>query len=432
MTMPEAKTDISAEMLNIAREARAAARVLATLSSAQKNAALQHCVEALIKERAAIEAANAEDIARGREKGLPGPLLDRLKLDARVLEKLAEGIQQVIALPDPVGQELSRTTRPSGLVLRRVRVPIGVILIIYESRPNVTVEAASLCLKSGNAAILRGGSEALSTNRALARVLRGAVARAGVPDGAVNVVETADRAAVNALLKLSGQIDLVIPRGGESLIRTVAENSRIPTIKHYKGVCHVFVDDAADLDLARTIALNSKLQRVAVCNAAETLLVHRAVAQKFLPEMCRMLLDKSCQLRVCPETRRILYAAGLGGPLVKDADETTFDTEYLDRILSVKVVDSLEAAADHIEHHGSRHTETIVTANPEHGRKFQNMVDSACIFVNASTRLNDGFEFGLGAEIGISTDKLHARGPMGLEELTTYKWLGDGSGQLRT
>jgi glutamate-5-semialdehyde dehydrogenase len=432
MTMPEATADISAEMLGIAREARSAARVLATLSSAQKNTALQYCVEALIKERVAIEAANAEDIARGREKGLPGPLLDRLKLDARVLEKLAEGIQQVIALPDPVGQELSRTTRPSGLVLRRVRVPIGVILIIYESRPNVTVEAASLCLKSGNATILRGGSEALSTNRALARVLRGAVARAGVPDGAVNVVETADRAAVNALLKLSDQIDLCIPRGGESLIRTVAENSRIPTIKHYKGVCHVYVDDAADLDLARTITLNSKLQRVAVCNAAETLLVHRGVAQKFLPEMGRMLLDKSCQLRACPETRRILYAAGLGGPLVKDADETTFDTEYLDRILSVKVVDSLEVAADHIERHGSRHTETIVTADPEHGRKFQNMVDSACIFVNASTRLNDGFEFGLGAEIGISTDKLHARGPMGLEELTTYKWLGDGSGQLRT
>jgi glutamate-5-semialdehyde dehydrogenase len=432
MTMPEAVTDFAAEMLKLARDARTSARTLATLSPEIKNAALQYCVEALIKERSTIETANAEDLARGREKGLSGPMLDRLKLDTRGIEKLAEGIQQVIALPDPVGQEISRSVRPSGLVLRRVRVPIGVILIIFESRPNVTVEAASLCLKAGNASILRGGSEALSTNRALARVLRNGIAKAGVPAAAVNVVETADRAAINALLKLNNQIDLVIPRGGESLIRAVAENSSIPTIKHYKGVCHVYVDDESDLDLARTITLNSKLQRVAVCNAAETLLVHRAIAEKFLPDVGRLLLEKSCQLRVCPETRRILTSAGLTGPAIKDADETTFDTEYLDRILSVKVVDSLVAAADHIESHGSRHTETIVTTNPEHGAKFQNMIDSACVFVNASTRLNDGFEFGLGAEIGISTDKLHARGPMGLEELTTYKWLGDGAGQLRT
>ena len=430
--MPEAVTDVAADMLKLAREARTAARSLATVSTEQKNAALQYCVEALIKERSAIEVANTEDLNRGREKGLSGPMLDRLKLDSRGLEKLAEGIQQVIALPDPVGQELTRSVRPSGLVLRRVRVPIGVILIIFESRPNVTVEAATLCLKAGNASILRGGSEALSTNRALAKVLRGSIAKAGVPAAAVNVVETADRAAVNALLKMNAQIDLAIPRGGESLIRAVAENSTIPTIKHYKGVCHVYVDNEADLDLARTITANSKLQRVAVCNAAETLLVHKAVAEKFLPDVSRLLIEKSCQLRVCPETRRILNAAGLGGAAVKDADENTFDMEYLDRILSVKVVASLEDAADHIEQHGSRHTETIVTTNPEHGRRFQNMIDSACIFVNASTRLNDGFEFGLGAEIGISTDKLHARGPMGLEELTTYKWLGDGAGQLRT
>ena len=234
------------------------------------------------------------------------------------------------------------------------------------------------------------------------------------------------------LLKLDGLLDLVIPRGGESLIRMVAENSRIPVIKHYKGVCHVYVDEDADLDLAKTIAINSKLQRVAVCNAAETLLVNRKVARKFLPEAGKLLIEKGCELRVCPETRKILNGAGLSGPLVKDADESAYSTEYLDRILSVKVVDSLEAAADHIEKYGSRHTETIVTRDPERGRRFQTLVDSACVFVNASTRLSDGFEFGLGAEIGISTDKLHARGPMGLEELTTYKWLGDGTGQLRT
>ncbi|MCY3018988.1 MAG: glutamate-5-semialdehyde dehydrogenase, partial [Planctomycetota bacterium] len=309
---------------------------------------------------------------------------------------------------------------------------IGVILIIFESRPNVTVEAASLCLKSGNACILRGGSEAISSNRALAQVLRGACERAGLPPAAISVVQTADRAAVMELLKLDSLIDVAIPRGGESLIRTVAENSRIPTIKHYKGVCHVYVDQDADLDLARTIAVNSKLQRVAVCNAAETLLVHREAAPRFLPEMARLLVEKNCELRVCPETRKILNAAGVSSAMVKDADEATYYNEYLDRIMSVKVVDSLEAAADHIERYGSRHTETIITRDAERGRRFQTLVDSACVFVNASTRLSDGFEFGLGAEIGISTDKLHARGPMGLEELTTYKWLGDGSGQLRT
>jgi glutamate-5-semialdehyde dehydrogenase len=425
-------TDIATEMLTLAKEARQAARVLLSVSTQQKNQALQFATEALMKERAAIEAANAEDLARGKEKGVPGPMLDRLKMDARVIERLAEGLQQVIALPDPVGQEISRSTRPNGLLLRRVRVPIGAILIIYESRPNVTVEAASLCLKSGNACILRGGSEAISTNRALAKVLRGALTRAGLPPAAITVVETTDRAAINELLKLEQQIDLVIPRGGEGLIRMVAENSLIPTIKHYKGVCHVYVDQDADLDLATTIVLNSKLQRVSVCNAAETVLVNKAVAEKFWPNAAKMLLEKNCEIRVCAETRKILNAAGVKSPAIKDADESTYHNEYLDRIISAKVVSSLEDAADHIERYGSRHTETIVTTTPERGKAFQNSVDSACVFVNASTRLSDGFEFGLGAEIGISTDKLHARGPMGLEELTTYKWLGDGTGQLRT
>lgn len=424
--------DITADMLKLATEARAAARVIANAPTQQKNDALLIATELLMKERPALEAANAEDIARGREKGLGGPMLDRLKLDARVIEKLGEGLQQVVALPDPVGKELGRETRPNGLVLRRVRTPIGVILIIFESRPNVTVEAASLCLKSGNACILRGGSEAISSNRALAAVLRASLQRAGLPPAAVTVVETPDRAAINALLKLDTLIDLAIPRGGEGLIRMVAENSRIPTIKHYKGVCHVYVDEGADLNLAQVIVLNAKLQRVATCNAAETLLVHRAAARAFLPNVARGLLERTCELRVCPETRAILNDAGISGAAIKDADEATYYNEYLDRILSVKVVGSLEEAADHIEKFGSRHTEAIVTSSAERGRRFQNLVDSACVLVNASTRLCDGFEFGLGAEIGISTDKLHARGPMGLEELTTYKWMGDGSGQLRT
>jgi glutamate-5-semialdehyde dehydrogenase len=425
-------SEIVSEMQALARDVREAARCMAYVSTEQKNAALRLAGEALAREWTALQAANAEDLARGKQAGVPPPLLDRLKLDAKALERLVEGLQQVVALPDPVGQELSRAVRPSGLVLRRVRVAIGVILIIYESRPNVTVEAASLCLKSGNACILRGGSEALASNRALARVLQGALARAGLPPAAISAVPTAERAAVAELLKLNDLIDLVIPRGGESLIRMVAEHSRIPTIKHYKGVCHVYVDEDADLELAKTLTVNSKLQRVAVCNAAETLLVNQKAAASFLPEIARILIEKNCEMRVCPRTRAILSAAGVNGPLLKDADESTYYNEYLDRILSVKVVDSLQAAADHIERYGSRHTETIVTRTPERGRKFQTLVDSACVFVNASTRLSDGFEFGLGAEIGISTDKLHARGPMGLEELTTYKWLGDGSGQLRT
>lgn len=425
-------SEIASQMLTLAREARAAARQMATVSSEKKDDALRFATEALMRERSSIEAANAEDLAAGKAKGIAGPMLDRLRLDSRTIERLAEGLQQVVSLPDPVGQEISRSERPNGLLLRRVRVPIGVITIIYESRPNVTVEAAALCLKSGNASILRGGSEAIHSNRALGKALRAGLVKAGLPAAAISVVETVDRSAITELLKLESLIDLVIPRGGEGLIRMVAETSRIPTIKHYKGVCHVYVDDETDMSLARTIVLNSKLQRVSVCNAAETLLVHRDIAAKFLPDTGRILLEKNCEMRVCPETRKILQASGISGAHVKDADETTYDNEYLDRIISVKVVDSLEAAADHIERHGSRHTETIVTTNVEHGHHFQNMVDSACIFVNASTRLNDGFEFGLGAEIGISTDKLHARGPMGLEELTTYKWLGDGTGQLRT
>jgi glutamate-5-semialdehyde dehydrogenase len=425
-------SEFAEPMKSLASSARQAARAMLSVPTEKKNEALQYMTEALMKERSAIEAANAIDLANGKEKGLSGPMLDRLRLDGRMLEKLAEGLQQVIKLPDPVGREISRDTRPNGLVLRRVRVPIGSILIIYESRPNVTIEAASLCFKAGNACILRGGSEAINSNRALAKTLRASLSRAGLPEAAVTVVDTADRAALGELLKLDTLIDLVVPRGGESLIRMVAETSRIPTIKHYKGVCHVYIDEDADLDLGRTLLVNSKLQRVSVCNSTETALVNRAVANEFVPDAVKTLLEKNCEVRVCPETRKILSAAGISSPAIKDADAQTFYNEYLDRILSMRVVGSMEEAADHIEQYGSRHTETIVTKSPERGARFQTMVDSACVFVNASTRLSDGFEFGLGAEIGISTDKLHARGPMGLEELTTYKWLGDGTGQLRT
>lgn len=420
---------LAADMLALAGATRAAARKLAVAASGQKNEALRHASRLLLERRAAIEQANAIDLERARARGLAGPMLERLRLDLPALQRLAAGLEQVVALPDPVGQELSRETRPNGLLLRRVRVPIGAILIIFESRPNVTVEAGSLCLKSGNACILRGGSEASASNAVLADVLRAGLEQAGLPAAAIALPQTTDRAAIFELLKLDTLLDLVIPRGGESLIRAVAEQSRIPVLKHYKGVCHVYLHEDADPELAVKLTVNSKLQRVSVCNAAETLLAHRALASTLLPQVARALLDGGCELRAEPQALAALRAAGIA--TVTPADPGAFHNEYLDKIISVKLVDSLEGAVDHIETYGSRHTETIVTRNPEAGRRFQLLVDSASVFVNASTRLADGFEYGLGAEIGISTDKLHARGPMGLDELTTYKWLGDGTGQLR-
>jgi len=416
-------------MLALARNARAAARRMAAATREQKDAALEFAARELLRLRDPILQANGEDVAQAREHGLSAPLIERLKLDDTVLLRLAAGLRQVAALPDPVGREIERRTRPNGLVLRRVRVPIGTILLIFESRPNVTVEAGSLCLKSGNACILRGGSEAAASNRSLVQVLRSGLEQAGLPADAIGTPATSARAALEELLKLDTHIDLVIPRGGEGLIRVVAQQSRIPVIKHYKGVCHVYLHADADAELAKRIVLNSKLQRVGVCNAAETLLVHRAVVDTLLPTVAKDLLAQGCELRCEAKARAALAAAGL--TQVTSADERTFYSEYLDKILSVKVVESLEEAVEHIETFGSRHTDTIVTSNAEAGRRFQQLVDSASVFVNASTRLADGFEYGMGAEIGISTDKLHARGPMGLEELTTYKWLGDGSGQVR-
>ena len=420
---------IAAAARRLAEEASAAARLMALAPRDQRDQALGCAREELERQRPLLERANAEDLERARASGLPGPLVDRLRLDAKSLSRMADNLKEVAALPDPVGETISESVRPNGLRLRRVRVPIGTLLIIYESRPNVTIEAGSLCLKSGNACILRGGSEAFASNRALVRVLRDGLKRAGLPEAAVSAPDTADRAAVTALLKLDDLIDLVIPRGGESLIRAVVEESRIPTVKHYKGVCHVYLHSDADPEMAEQIALNSKLQRVGVCNAAETLLVHRDVADRLLPRIARKLLEQNCELRVEPRAKSVLAGAGI--TRVTDAGPQTFYTEYLDRIMSVRVVDSLEQAAEHIAKFGSRHTDAVVTRDPEAGRRFQQLVDSSSVFVNASTRLSDGFEYGLGAEIGISTDKIHARGPMGLESLTTYKWLGDGTGQLR-
>ncbi len=416
-------------MHDLAARARAAARELAVADTDQKNKALVLAAEELLARRESIVQANAEDLERGRANGLAEPMLDRLKLTPEVLGRLAEGLEQVAALPDPVGAEIDATTRPNGLVLRRVRVPIGTILIVFESRPNVTIEAGSLCLKAGNACILRGGSEAAASNRALAGVLSAGLKRAGLNPDAVSVPETTAREAVGALLELDQFIDLVIPRGGESLIRAVTGKARMPVLKHYKGICHVYIDKAAEAGMARQITVNSKLQRVSVCNSAETLLIHQDVAAAMLPDVARELIDKGCALRADEVARKILADQGLEN--VSAADEHTFATEHLDKILSVRVVKDIQEAMDHIERFGSRHTETIVTDDAQAAERFQRCVDSSSVFVNASTRLADGFEYGLGAEIGIATDKLHARGPMGLQELTTYKWLGQGTGQLR-
>jgi glutamate-5-semialdehyde dehydrogenase len=393
-------------------------------AAAAKNRALLLAADLLIERTPRLTEANALDVADAAAAGLSGAMVDRLRFDAARIAKTAAGVREVAALPDPVGALLSETVRPNGMRLSRVRVPIGVILMIYESRPNVTMDAAALCLKAGNAAILRGGREALRTNLAMAELWAEALAGAGLPPAAVQVVPTADRAALDELLAMNGLIDLVIPRGGEGLIRAVAEKSRIPTIKHYKGVCHVYVHARADLAMARRIVLNAKTQRPGVCNALETLLVDAAVADRFLPECLGQLRAAGVELRGCERTCRIFPGAAA-------ATENDWPAEYLDLVLAVRVVDGLEAAVEHVNAFGSQHTDTIVTDEAASAERFLQAVDSACVFWNVSTRLSDGYEFGLGAEIGISTDKLHARGPMGLEELCTYKWIARGGGQVR-
>ena len=423
------------QMTDLARQAKAASRGLARLTSSEKDACLLAMADALEAGAAGILAANELDMATGAEAGLSAAMLDRLRLDDRRVAAMARGLREVAALPDPVGRVLDDRKRPNGLHLQKVSTPIGVVVIIYESRPNVTADAASLCFKSGNATILRGGREALHSNQAIAFCLI-AAARAtlpGFPEHAIQVVPTADREAIPALLSLTQFVDLCMPRGGEGLIRAVTECSKVPVIKHFKGVCHVFVDREADQAMAETIVFNAKCQRPGVCNAMETLLVDRKIAPAFLPVIAGRLGEKAVQLRVDAEAEAILKSA-VRSPQseVRLATDQDFFTEYNDYILNVRVVDGVAQAIEHINHYGSAHSDSIVTANEATARRFLAEVDSAAVYWNVSTRFTDGGEFGMGAEIGISTDKIGARGPMGLEELTSYKWLGFGSGQVRT
>jgi glutamate-5-semialdehyde dehydrogenase len=401
-----------------------ASRRMVKLSTAKKNAVLNAMAEAVDQRRALIQEANAQDLSAARAGGLSAAMIDRLTLAGARIDAMAKGIREVAALPDPVGKKIWKRTRPNGLVIEKRRVPLGVVAIIYESRPNVTADAAVLCIKTANAVILRGGKEAIRSNLAIARALQDGGERAGMPRHAVQLVETTDREAVRELVQMDDRVDVVIPRGGESLIRAVVEHARVPVLKHYKGVCHVFVDESADLGQALAITENAKCQRPGVCNAIETLLVHRAAAPAFLPLLGAMAARRKMELRGCKATRAVLSGC-------LPATEEDWSTEYLDLILSVRVVKDVKAAIHHINTYGSHHSDAIVTADTRNARKFLKEVDSAAVYVNASTRFTDGGEFGMGAEMGISTDKLHARGPMGLEELTTYKYVVTGTGQIR-
>jgi len=408
----------------MAKSARSASKKIATSSSDQKNTALL-TIAALLQEKAStIKSENRKDLNFARERGLSNAMIDRLAVSDATIKSMADGLREVVLLPDPVGSTSASWKRPNGLSVSRMRIPLGVIGIIYESRPNVTIDAAGLCLKAGNAVILRGGSEAIHSNRALSETISQGLSKTGLPPETVQVVPVSDREAVNCLLKQEEFIDLIIPRGGEGLIRFVVENSKIPVLKHYKGVCHVYVDEDADFDMAETICFNSKVQRPGVCNAMETLLVHRKIAEKFLPQMSDRLIKAGVEIRGCPETCRILSEA-------KQATEDDWPAEYLDLILAVKVVNNMDEAIRHIGTYGSNHTEAIVTKNYSRAHRFLREVDSSVVLVNASTRFNDGGQLGLGAEIGISTSKLHAFGPMGVEELTTTKFVVLGEGQVR-
>ncbi|MBI5967490.1 MAG: glutamate-5-semialdehyde dehydrogenase [Deltaproteobacteria bacterium] len=413
------------EILKVAQKARQACHVLANLPTATKNAALEGMAEALMQSSSKLKKANAVDVSAARKAGLPAAMIDRLTLSDSVLQSMARSLKEVALLPDPVGEVSKMWQRPNGLWVGKMRIPLGVIGFIYESRPNVTSDAAGLCLKAGNAVILRGGSEAINSNLAIAEILQGVSQRHGIPGGAIQVIPTTSRQAVEEMLKLEEYIDVIIPRGGEELIRFVVSHSQIPVIKHYKGVCHVFVDASADLEMAQTISYNAKVQRPGVCNAMETLLVHRKIAWHFLPPMAAKFRAAGVELRGCPETRRILKS-------VKAAKEADWSAEYLDLILAVRVMAGLDEAMAHIIRYGSSHTDSIVTQDYTNAQRFLREVPSSTVLVNASTRFSDGFELGLGAEIGISTTKLHAFGPMGVEDLTTSKFIVYGSGQIRT
>ncbi|MDO8478791.1 MAG: glutamate-5-semialdehyde dehydrogenase [Candidatus Rokubacteria bacterium] len=416
--------DVTAHVTAKARAAKEAARALALASTRAKNEALLQMARGLEEKTAPMLEANRADLERGRATGLTSAFIDRLTLSEARIEEMAAGLRQIAALPDPVGETVEAWRRPNGIEISRVRVPLGVIGFIYESRPNVTADAAGLCLKSGNAVLLRGGSEALASNAAIVNVLGKAVEKAGLPADSVQVVDTADRAAVMAMLTLDRFVDLIIPRGGEEFVRLVAERATVPVLKHDKGVCHVYVDAGADLDMAAAIAVNAKAQRVSVCNAMETLLVDAAVAARFLPKVAARLREAGVEMRGDDRTRGFV-------PDARPATDADWDTEYLDYIVAIRVVDGLDAAIEHIRRHGSGLAEAIVTSDLRNSRRFTREVDAAAVLVNASTRLVDGSQFGMGAEMGISTSRLHARGPVGVRELTTTKFVVMGDGQVR-
>ena len=418
--------EIRRVITDMGQRARQASRALAVASTEEKNTWLTAMADALEAHQDQILSANAEDMAEAKQNGLSSAMLDRLQLTPERLHGMADAIRHVVTLPDPVGRVLSRTERPNGLKIEKISVPIGVIGFIYESRPNVTSDAASLCLKAGNAVILRGGSEALRSNLAVGRCISEAGTAAGMPEGAVQIVSLPGHRAVTALVKLDSCINLIIPRGGERLIRTIVEQSTIPVIKHYKGVCHIFADASCDQERALDIIENAKCQRPGVCNALETLLIHQDIAKEFAPKLAARMKQKNVLLRGDEAFRKLS-----GDPAVEPATEDDWYTEYMALILSVRIVSGLDEAIEHINHYGSGHSDSILTSDPEAAERFLSRVDSAAVYHNASTRFTDGGEFGMGAEIGISTDKLHARGPMGLEELTSYKYKVRGSGQIR-
>lgn len=416
--------DIKTFVHNKANAAKEASRKLATVSSKAKNNALLRMADSLKKNSAELISENKKDILAAEQKGLLKAMVERLALDENRIAEMSQGLIEVAVLPDPVGEIINMRQRPNGMSVGRMRVPIGVIGIIYESRPNVTADATSLCLKAGNAVVLRGGSEAINSNKAIVKILRDSAKAEGLPEDAITFLDITAREAVIEMLRLEGIIDLIIPRGGEGLIRTVVDSSRIPVLKHYKGVCHVFVDSDANLKMAEEICFNAKVQRPATCNAMETMLVDKNIAETFLPSMIKRFRDSAVLMKGCPETRNMDSS-------ITEAKEEDFHAEYLDLILNIKIVQDMDDAIGHIAKYGSAHSDSIVTTNYNKAMQFLKRVDSSAVLVNASTRLNDGYQFGLGAEIGIATDKIHARGPMGLEELTCAKFIVLGSGQLR-
>ena len=424
-------TDIDEYMTDLGRRARRASRAMARASTAAKNAALEAVADAIERERAALKEANARDLTRARDKGYDAAFIDRLTLSDKAMNTMIEGLRQVAGLADPIGEISGLKYRPSGIQVGQMRVPLGVIGIIYESRPNVTIDAASLCLKSGNATILRGGSEALECNTVLAKLIGEGLETAGLPQDAVQVVATADRAAVGKLITMTEYVDVIVPRGGKGLIARLMAEARVPMIKHLDGICHVYVDDRANMAKALNVCDNAKTHRYGTCNTMETLLIARSIAAEALPVLAKAFKEKDVELRVDPAARAVLEKANFDGPLI-DATEADWSTEYLAPILSIKLVKDLDEAIDHINTYSSNHTDAIVTEDHDRAMRFLREVDSASVMVNASTRFADGFEFGLGAEIGISNDKLHARGPVGLDGLTSLKYVVLGHGEVRT